>query len=116
MKTLTPSLILISFLFKSCHTHTTNNPKETSSFTDKNLITKQIPLFEENKLQSVNHRSLVVLNHNIQKNILITEIKTQNTITSEEIIAITSSSLSIIIPITTLNSDFVFNDYSFSKN
>ncbi|WP_026714829.1 hypothetical protein [Flavobacterium daejeonense] len=116
MKTSTPSLTVISFLFKSCHSHNPNNSKETALFTEKDCFSKPIPLFEESKLQSVNHRSLIVLNHNIQKNILTTEIKTQNTTTSEEIIAITVSSLSIIIPITTLNSDFVFNDYSFSKN
>lgn len=116
MKTATPSLTVISFLFKSYRTHTTNDPKETSLFTDKNLITEQIPLFEQSKLQSVNNRSLIVLNHNIEKNILITETKTQNATIAREITAITSSCLPVIVPIETLNSDFVFEDYSFSKN
>ncbi|GEL10211.1 hypothetical protein SAMN05192550_0763 [Flavobacterium glycines] len=116
MKTTTPSLIVISFSFKSCRTRTTNDSKEISLFTDKNLITNQIPLYEQSKLQSVNNRSLIVLNHSIQKNILITEIKTENTTISKEIISVTSSCLPIIVPIAALNSDFVFDDYTFSEN
>ncbi|MEN9909337.1 MAG: hypothetical protein RLZZ540_2486 [Bacteroidota bacterium] len=116
METSTSPLIVISFFIQSCHTYAAIDSKDTPLFTDKNYIVKQIPLFEKTALLSVNDSSLIVSKYNIQKTTLISEIKTQNTSMLKEITFITSFEQPVTIPIENLNSDFVFDDFTFSEN
>ena len=116
METPISPLIAISFFIQSCHTYAAIDPKENLLFTDKNYIVKQIPLFEKTALLSVNDSSLIVSKYNIQKTTLISEIKTANKTFLKEVEFIISFELPITIPIETLNSDFVFDDFTFSKN
>ncbi|MBA0883329.1 hypothetical protein [Flavobacterium undicola] len=116
METPISPLIVISFFIQSCHTYAAIDSKDTPLFTGKNFIVNQILLFETTKLLSVNDSSLIVSKYNIQKTTLISEIKTENKTFLKEVEFIISFELPITIPIETLNSDFVFDDFTFSKN
>jgi hypothetical protein len=120
MKTSILLLIAIAFFSQSCHTYAAIDLKDTPLFTDRNYKIKQTHQFEKVKLLSVNDSALIVLKHNIQKNILVSkikEIKEENPSTLKTITFVASLDLPTIATIATvLRSDFVFDDFTIPKN